>query len=164
MKWTESGIFLIALVATGLGAPILDDEDQDSLRLPKTSYPTSYDLSLTFSVNGKRSYEGSVSINIVMTENTSKITLHNRGLAVLSVKLIDSQTRNELEQTYIIEDEKEFIHIVVSSRELIAGDKLSLTITFSGQLQTGLSGFYRSSYRINNSSRWRMQKDKVIYR
>lgn len=152
MKWIKSGILFMVIVETVLYSSALDNDDQDSLRLPKTSYPTSYDLSLTFSVAGKRTYEGTVAINIVMKENLSNITLHNRGLDVSSIKLLDN-ARIELDQTFIIDSQKDFIHIVVSSRELIAGEKLSLTIIFSGQLQTGLSGFYRTSYRLNNSLR-----------
>lgn len=151
MKWIGSGIFLVLMIFKIEGASTVE-EDPNSSRLPKTSYPTHYSLSLSFSVVGTKNYEGNVVINIVMKENTSVITLHNRGLDVLSVNLIDSSL-SKLDQKVIVKPERELMDIEVSTRELIAGEKLSLEISFSGQLKTELSGFYRTSYRRNNAIR-----------
>lgn len=152
MKWLISGILFVVLVATATAAPT-PFADDDPLRLPKTSKPISYDLTLTTNVHsGTRAFSGTVKIEIEIVTNTDVLTLHNRGLTVGTVKLLDVSGA-ELRSSVTQETDKEFVHVQSDSRSLIAGEKVNLEIEFTGQLSTGTSGFYRSSYTIGSETR-----------
>lgn len=144
-------IFLVLFLTSTWAAPFADDDE--SLRLPKTSIPLSYDLTLKTKVNvNQRGFTGTEKINIEIIKNTNVITLHNHGLSIQSVKLVDGD-KVEIPQTHVLEAEKDFMHIEIGSRELLVGEKFSLEIAFSGFLQLDNTGFYRSSYRFENSIR-----------
>lgn len=145
------GIILVVFALSVWSAPFAEDEE--SSRLPKTSIPLSYDLTLKTRVKvNQRSFSGTVKIGIEITENTNVITLHNRGLSVQSVKLIAAD-KTEIPQTHDFEAVKDFMHVRVDSRELLIGEKFSLEIAFSGNLQLDNTGFYRSSYRVGSNIR-----------
>lgn len=151
MKWI-SGVLIAALLSNAVeAAPTVALGEENFLRLPKTSIPTRYDLKLAFSVIGSSAIAGNVKIVIDIIENTDTITLHNRGLHVSSVKLA-TNLLEEIDQTFSFEPEKDFMH-VVASRVLLAGEKVTLEIIYTGQLQTNMLGIYRSSYKANATTR-----------
>jgi aminopeptidase N len=156
MKWFKSGIFLVIFVSSTFAAPT-PFADDGSLRLPKTSVPLNYEITLTTNVhnNGQRSFRGVVKIEIEIKENTNVLTLHNRGLEVQSAKLQTEDGSVVIIQ--IGEDKaKEFLLITSSREELKAGERYTLEVIYSGFLQTGTSGFYRSSYRVGSVTRYKM--------
>ena len=157
MWWIKSGIFLAVLFLTvsGKPTPIADAED-DSLRLPKTSAPSHYDIELTTNVHtGSRTLTGSVKIDIEIHENTDSITLHNRGLMILEWKLMDSEGE-ELSVTTRADTQKQFLIIegLDSPLNLRVGEQYKIELTFRGQIGAGTSGFYRSSYSVNGVTRY----------
>lgn len=128
-------------------------DEVKSLRLPRTSIPLSYDLSLNTKVHvNQRGFSGNVKISIEITETTNLITLHNRGLTVKSVNLT-AEDKSEILQTHRFDVENDFMIIEVGSGELLAGEKVSVEIVYSGYLQLDSTGFYRSSYRVGNDIR-----------
>lgn len=152
MKWLKSGILLVAILSASKASPVASDDD-DNLRLPQTSFPLHYDLSLTTSVHaGHRNFTGSEKIDIEIRESTDIITMHCRGLAFESVKLI-ARSGAEVEIDYWFEEEKDFVHIESLIRPLQFGELYTVEIIFSGQLQLGTSGFYRSSYKVGSDTR-----------
>lgn len=122
-----------------------------ALKLPKTSIPLKYELTLDFSVSGSRTIKGNVKIDIKIVEDTESIVLNSRAVAVNNVKVTESGT--ELENTFNLQPENEFLVINVTSRPLLTNDTLKLEIDFSGSLQTNSTkGIYRTSYKLNNST------------
>lgn len=154
MKWSKSGILFMALLSTAVTAPT---PFEDSLRLPRSSFPLNYELTINApgAHFGQRPFSGTVRISVEIAEDTDTITLHNRELNIQSVKLSDSGSQ-QLAQTYELESEKEFLHIHASSRLLVRGERVSVEISFSGQLQLNMIGFYRSSYKVNGATRFGM--------
>lgn len=155
MKWLKSGVFLCAILSSSWAAPA-PLADEDSLRLPQSSFPLSYDIALSTNVheNGQRAFTGAVKIEIEIKETTDSITLHNRQLVINfpSVKLTNS-VGTELQIAVTEETAKEFIHIESVGQPLTPGATYTLEISYSGLLQTGTSGFYRSSYTVNGVTR-----------
>ena len=130
--------------------------EEDSLRLPKTSAPSHYDIELTTNVHtGSRTLTGSVKIDIEIHENTDSITLHNRGLTILEWKLMDSEGE-ELSVTTRADTQKQFLIIegLDSPLNLRVGEQYKIELTFRGQIGAGTSGFYRSSYSVNGVTRY----------
>lgn len=158
MKWPKSGkfVFLLIFLSTTWAAPApVPFADEDSFRLPTSSVPIRYDLTLTTNVhlaNGQRAFSGNVKIEIEIKENSNLITLHNRGLSIQSVKLTDDDGE-EVEITFTPEAEKDFLHIQSPDHPLQAVEHYTIEIAFTGQLQTGTSGFYRSSYNPGTGTR-----------
>jgi aminopeptidase N len=153
MKWLRSGILLVVLVSAVTAAPVQFDDEDGSLRLPKSSWPLSYDLTLTTNVHvGTRGFTGKVIIAVEIREATDFITLHNRGLTINSVKLISS-SENELEMDWNEDTTKEFLIIESLVTPLQAGARVTVEIEFDGYLNLGTSGFYRSSYISESATR-----------
>lgn len=155
MKWLESGVFLLVILSLSRAAPAPKADDDESLRLPKNSFPLSYDIALKTNIHaGQRAFTGTVKIEIEIRETSDYITLHNRELAIdiASVKLT-SALGNELTIEVTEDPAKEFLHIESVSQSLLPGEKYTLEISYSGMLQLGTSGFYRSSYTVNGLTR-----------
>lgn len=122
-----------------------------ALKLPRTSIPTKYELTLDFSVSGSRTINGNVKIDIKIVEDTDSIVLNSRGLAVTSVKVTTAS--DELENIFKLQPENEFLVINVTSRPLFKDETLKLEIDFTGLLQTNSTkGIYRAPYKLNNSA------------
>jgi aminopeptidase N len=125
----------------------------DSLRLPETSIPLHYDLLMSTEIHlGARNFNGNVKIDIEIKEETETITLHSRGLSIISLKLFDDE-KIQIESIYSLNVEKEFLIILSTSRTFKTGEKFKIEIEFSGLMQLGTEGFYMSSYRTGDEQR-----------
>lgn len=153
MTWIKRGIFLAVILPFALAAPT-PAADENSLRLPKSSFPLNYDITLTTQVHtGQRSFNGVVKIEIEISEETNVITLHNRQLQVQSVSLKD-EGGNEVSVVPSDDKAKEFLIITSTSRTFKPAERYTIEIKYLGLLQTGTSGFYRSSYRVGTVTRY----------
>lgn len=152
MRSLKSGIFSLVVLSVVSAVPVPFAVDEN-LRLPQTSFPISYDLTLTTSVhdNGARNFTGTVTILLEIKETTRVITLHNRGLEINSVVLRDNANQI-VSQTRRDEIEKEFLHIE-SVGDLLLGSQFRIEIIFNGLLNLERAGFYRSSYRVGSEFR-----------
>lgn len=148
---------MLVLISTIRAAPLLlADDDEDPSRLPKNSRPIHYDIALTTNVhnNGDKAFNGVVIIDIEITENTDRITLHNNGLTAISTRLYDNGVESDdIPHETSSDASRSFFFIDTPGRTLQAGELLTIEITYSGQLQTSMSGFYLSSYRIGSETR-----------
>jgi len=150
--WIKSGIILVIALSVS-AAPTPEADEEDSLRLPGNSIPLSYELSLWASPHtSRRAFNGTVRITIQITENSNRITLHNKELLVESVVVKDSGS-NEMLQMVTYEPAKDFMQIHILSRQLIAGERITVEITYTGLIQTNMLGFYQSTYTVDNKTR-----------
>lgn len=124
--------------------------DEDPLQLPKTSLPIRYDLTISTSVEtGELDFSGDEIIEIEITQETDTITLHNHGLTIESLRLLnDAGEPLNIIQSEV--SEGDFLLIKSVDRVLNEGELLKVEVKFGGLLQLGTSGFYRSSYRSEN--------------
>lgn len=151
MKW-KSGIILAVFLSASWAAP-KPFAVEDPLRLPRNSKPSHYDLALNLPNvdSGSTSFDGTVTIEIEILEETNSLTLHNRGLVIQAVKLFDS-IAEDIYDSEIPEAEKEFVNFR-ANRLLSVGENVTLEVTFSGELRSDLTGLYRSSYKLNDTIR-----------
>jgi Peptidase M1 N-terminal domain len=152
MEWLKSGIFWVFLLSIAWAAPtpslMVDDI---TFQLPKTSVPVRYDLTLTTAVEtGDRVFRGFETIEIEVTQETSLITLHSRGINIETVRLFDKDG-NLLNSVFTVEAEKDFLNIQSEDKSLTTGEVVKVELEFNGLLRLGTSGFYRSSYREGNT-------------
>ena len=158
-------VFLIGIVLTlsetsALPSVLLKSEqvsplaiDDQPWKLPKTSKPISYDLHLNTDIHtGSLAFSGNVRIKIEILEATFALSLHNDGLEVTDVKVID-KSGNELKNSYKMDG---YFKITLESAFFLSRREYTLDITFKGQLRTGTSGFYRTYYQVeSNTTRYR---------
>lgn len=130
--------------------PFTDPFNGIDYRLHNTTVPIHYDIWLSTEIHkGEFDFEGRVTIEIQVIENTSNITLHHRQLTIVSVDLLSS-TGMTIQQNVptASEDDVEFL-IISPTQQFVAGQKYSVVINYLGTLRDDNAGFYRSSY-INN--------------
>lgn len=149
MKFLRLGITLVIVLSVVKAAPIPKEGDEENAyppKLPRTSIPSRYELTITSKVNsGQTKFDGVVKIFIKMTENANAITMNSKGLKIDSVKLTDSGLI-ELDNSVTFEVENDFIIINSDSRELVKDELLTIEIAYTGELQVNMLGFYLSSY------------------
>lgn len=128
--------------------------DDVNYRLPNTSHPVSYDLTIWSRVDlGEFNFSGNVRITIVVDEMTHEIVLHARQLNIVNIKLGKYHGTNlvNLELCpFAYDNVPEFLKIRTNSSILNRGDRLLLNIDYIGVLRNDRGGFYRSSYLDRN--------------
>lgn len=125
-------------------------EDGIQYRLPNDTKPETYDIHISTSVHNQDfTFEGTVSILLLVTSETSSITLHSHRLHTIhDMSLLEESTGNPVElasATY--DNSNNFLTIPLLAGGVLERDKRYLLhIVFSGILQDDPRGFYKSSY------------------
>lgn len=130
---------------------VIQNVDQDLIyRLPNTTYPSSYEISLFTRVDlSIFDFVGQVKINIAVASTTDEIVLHAKQLNITSIRLFRYSGTVPIDvklQPYVYEKITEFLRIKTDGSILIAGDRLLLEILYTGTLRSDNAGFYRTSY------------------
>lgn len=126
------------------------DESELNYRLPNSTHPETYDLSLWTRVDAEDfEFRGLVKIAIVVDEPTRDILLHQRQLVIVNItlsKLSGSDQLNVPILPYTYENVREFLNITTNGTDLNVGDRLILEINYIGSLRDRLEGFFKTSY------------------
>ena len=136
-------------------APTPFADEEDPLRLPQTTYPINYELQLTTNVHvGTRRFDGVVKIHIIVAQPTDTITLHSRGLIIDGPVFINDQGDTNVHESHEFDASKDFLHLK-TTRLLVVDEKLTIEIAYHGNLQSNMAGFYRSSYTVDGTTRYK---------
>lgn len=132
---------------------------EDPYRLPKNVLPHSYDLLVRTNVSrGIFNFTGKVTIDLLVIEETSKIVLHADGLYIDTSKTAllrkpeDSGYQEMRIEDQSYNEEKQFFTIIFEENLLV--ERYFLTLHFDGTVRNDLYGFYRSSYVVDNETRF----------
>ena len=123
-------------------------EETHSYRLPNVSIPLRYDLWLKTDIDkGIFDFSGRVKILIRAVDSTQQITLLARGLIIDNIDLLNVD--NTLSQANLEYDYYEVVEFLIISLPslLTDNDEIILDISYHGELNSAITGFYRSSYR-----------------
>lgn len=119
-------------------------------RLPNTTHPIAYDLSLFTRIDLLDfNFNGYVKISIAVDIPTNEIVLHAKQLNISNVQLVRYSGGVPLPIALLPhkhDKRTEFLTIPTNSVTLNAGDQLLLEISYNGTLRDTNNGFYRSSY------------------
>nr|CAD7593835.1 unnamed protein product [Timema genevievae] len=133
-------------------APKLD------VRLPRAIKPDSYDIKIIpFIVEGNFTFHGAVSIVLNVTQDTRNVTLHVNDIKVLqdTVEVVEEgDTNGSVAVQRISNDSARQFLVLHLARVLAAGRQYTVRMRYIGNLNDALQGFYRSSYIVNNQTRW----------
>lgn len=150
-------ITILLLLVCALSAVQVIDKLQDdaTYRLPNSSYPESYVITLIFG-NFNRddspslAFTGSVTIDIKILEDTEEIVLHSSVAEITEHTL----TVNEAVVEYDLSNDTERELLILTSRDTLVKDsRVSLWIKFIGNIGSAIRGVYRASYLTENSER-----------
>ncbi|KAM3562523.1 hypothetical protein ARSEF4850_002741 [Beauveria asiatica] len=112
--------------------------------LPTNVIPRHYQLELEPDFD-RFTFNGIVVIDLDIVEDSSSITLHSLEIGIRAVK-ITSGGREISQGLAIAQDEQRQTTTISFARRLNEGDKAQLELTFDGQLNNKMVGFYRSGY------------------
>nr|CAD7454245.1 unnamed protein product [Timema tahoe] len=133
-------------------APKLD------VRLPRAIKPDSYDIKIIpFIVEGNFTFHGAVSIVLNVTQDTRNVTLHVNDIKVLqdTVEVVEERdTNGSVAVQRISNDSARQFLVLHLAGVLTAGRQYTVRMRYIGNLNDALQGFYRSSYIVNNQTRW----------
>lgn len=146
----------------------INRSNRSNIRLPQTMHPLHYELRLTpFLLPGNFTFNGDVRITVNVTESCQNITLHANALRIGAVRVWnignDTQTTsNDAQRTHHTEMKltRTFLRapdqllVIVFDTELQPNNIYKIHIQYSGVLNDMLQGFYRSSYEVNNQTRY----------
>lgn len=122
----------------------LERDAKVNYRLPNDTRPETYKLSLRTGISeGKFDYDGFISIQILIVNATREVTIHSNSLSIKSIQLSNATGSIDLSawQTNKVTD---FLIIPTKGVALLPGSRYRLDIKFTGELQTGSRGFFRS--------------------
>nr|CAD7438148.1 unnamed protein product [Timema bartmani] len=133
-------------------APKLD------VRLPRAIKPDSYDIKIIpFIVEGNFTFHGAVSIVLNVTQDTRNVTLHVNDIKVLqdTVEVVEERDTNGFVAVQRISNDsaRQFLVLHLAG-VLTAGRQYTVRMRYIGNLNDALQGFYRSSYIVNNQTRF----------
>lgn len=126
--------------------------DWNSIRLPPNVFALNYKLNFSTDLQQKQDYGGTCIITLNITESTRVIVVHSVGLDMVfeglssaldaskSFPLLKRETKEDLEYT-----------VFSFARSLSSGVYI-LSISYRGQLSSGLSGYYLSTYHLDNDT------------
>ena len=100
-------------------------------------------------------------ILINVTEETKNVTLHAADLTIdkasTTIKEYDDSKNDGTKPLRIdsqLNDTAKQLFIIKTSDTLVAGKQYNLYLNFVGKLNDYLQGFYRSSYKVDNKTRF----------
>ena len=129
----------------------------DKQLLPTAVTPEHYDLHLTPDLQ-TFTYAGSVRVRLLVHEPCDAVTFHAKDLAISAGVLVDAageERTNPGGPDVLYGEETQETATVALARPLTAADvgtTVTLTLTFTGELNDKLAGFYRSAYPAPDGS------------
>lgn len=155
VDWEESSMFRSGRSFSGSRSNKLN------VRLPKAVIPKSYDLNLVpFIWQGNFTFNGEVKIVVSVIQDTTNVTLHAVDMKIdekytsVSEYPVVSNTTRKIKITQQLNDTLRQFHVIKLAKTLKAGKQYLVYLKYVGRLNDYLQGFYRSSYTVNNETRW----------
>ncbi|OLY81225.1 Aminopeptidase 1 [Smittium mucronatum] len=154
LKITLITLFSISIIAllfsNFLFSPIKTEKmtsklNEDRVLLPKNSKPIHYDLNLTPDLE-KLTFSGQVEISLQILEESKELTLHSNELSINSVILVSDGKSDQINLSTLVFDKKDDTVKIPLTHPVSPSSKVSLKLSFSGELNDLMAGFYRSRY------------------
>lgn len=125
-----------------------------SYRLPNETYPDTYNIAISWIDEDNFTFEGEVTIVIIVRSNTNTIVVHKRQTDIKTVTIQGPGIPSPIALQFTYSDVTDFMTIP-SPVVLTAPSKYTLKIAYSGVLRTDNRGFFRQSYVADTGeTRW----------
>eukprot|EP01080_Neovahlkampfia_damariscottae_P006398 gene6398-10405_t len=117
--------------------------------LPKNFKPSHYTLYIHTDLE-KLNFKGKVSIDLNVLENSSKIILHSLNLKIKEETISVGEIKCE-KLEYDLKNQTISLQFPETFQK---GKQIKLQLEFGADLNSNMSGFYKSSYKLNNETKW----------
>lgn len=146
VKWLADRTEKISSFLENYLLPI--DKIEDQLRLPKTSEPVKYKVLLEVLniQKGYTDFNGEVEVEVKLNEASRYIQMHSRGHAIEEYSVTEKNTGTIIEVLELSLFPQTDMLTIYFMSELPENFELIVKLKFKGQLLTGASGFYLTSY------------------
>jgi len=152
----EGGFEVVAASSATDDSPVATNGTAGVYRLPDGVTPVSYALRVDTDLD-RLSYSGSVEITIVtsVSPKLCRIVLNAKDVWVTGVRVTDVNTGVLLTVTerQLVDGDEQLI-VTVDGRCLIPARRYVVAIDFQAPLRDDMSGYYRSSYREGNVTKY----------
>ncbi|KAG5680753.1 hypothetical protein PVAND_010240 [Polypedilum vanderplanki] len=131
--------------------------DEGSIwRLPYTSKPEYYRVHLDVRNihTGALGYSGEATINIAILEKTNYVVFHSKNQVITELSARNLATNNEIVISKFRLTPAYDTILIYFANELAAGTKIAVTLKYSTNLVTSATGFYRTSYVMDGTTRY----------
>ncbi len=125
------------------------EESEERYRLPRTVVPSRYDLTLEPDLDAG-TFDGAVAVAIEVVEPVTEIVLNANELRLGDATLTGADGRTIEVSKILIDDDAE--RATVDLAETAESGEWILTISFRGELNPRLTGFYRSTYQDGDAA------------
>lgn len=152
-KKLVASTILAALIATSICADVINEHlKNNEYRLPTSIRPKAYTIHLANISFNQGYFNGVVNIDAEVTEATDKIVL-NKGKLLKIKKTVVLQNDFEIDLSDIPTDDltTEYFTIMLE-KKLKPLDKITISLSFSGNLRADIIEIYRSAYFHENNN------------
>ena len=127
--------------------PLADPYDGTSYRLPNTTVPLAYDISLSTNIHrGDFDFYGRVIIRFEVLETTNEVVVQYRYINIQDISILNSNNQLiESSVPFTLNETVEFL-IIRPNQQLIKGEQYSVIILYNGVIRDDGLGWYRASY------------------
>ncbi|KAJ5032783.1 uncharacterized protein L3040_009375 [Drepanopeziza brunnea f. sp. 'multigermtubi'] len=120
--------------------------------LPAHTKPLHYNITLEPDFTTFK-YRGSVVIDLDVVEDTDSISVNTLELEILSTKVISGvDTVVSASPSLTYDEDSQTTKVAFEGKTLKKGSKAQLLMTFNGELNDKMAGFYRSTYKNADGS------------
>ena len=120
------------------------EETEERYRLPRTVVPSRYDLTLEPDLDAG-TFDGAISVALEVVEPVTEVVLNANGLRLGEATLTAADGRTVEVSKILTDDDAE--RATVDLAETAEPGEWTLRLSFRGDLNPRLTGFYRSTYR-----------------
>lgn len=142
-----------ALAVQAFGAAQKANDDVG--RLPGDTEPLAYGLRLVPRYDqgdDRYTFTGQVEITIKVNRITPNITMHAKDMRITSAGVTEVETGIDLKvDSHVIFRDEELL-VIYMGKNLLVGRQYEVRMTFHGYLRTDMTGFYKSTYVVNNET------------
>lgn len=119
-------------------------------RLPNDVIPILYSLKMVPNLFGNFDFIGEVNIDLKVEIPTTKVVLNCYQLNISSVEIF--RNKRKLETNYTVSSTDQIV-IIHTKQKMFRSNDIRLNVTFNGILNDEMIGFYRSSYKVGNTTK-----------
>lgn len=120
-------------------------------RLPKTTKPNSYNMTLVIDPEKGDKFMGEVRIQIEALQITNQIVIHSKNLVIYDIQVMDINQNIYSDHKFDTGD-KNFLRISLQ-KKLEIGRLYQLNIVYIGRFGANMRGVYLSFYRDNTDTK-----------
>lgn len=133
------------------GAPASHGFSSKREVLPNNVTPSHYCVSLFPKLNDDYIFSGSITVDLIVNQDTTSIVTNAKKLVVISGKVINGDKTIEASSITL---DTALERVTYEFPEVIpAGSKVSFETSFTGAHNDQMAGFYRSSYKATDGSK-----------